>query len=433
MRNHTAALVLVGSLLNLTPVVAPALAQLSSASPGVTFTDGSPTVFATHAQFVSYGYHWGPSDGTFGAIPAAGNSYTFYGTAGSSATCSASGTITEGAYTFTGTLDRVTGSVCRKLFGPGDGPGWLFDKDYAGGGQLVRFTGNGTSGWLMPFHAEMQWKNMQNPPSYSCDGVPCFYASLGLAVSTDDGKTFRVAGQVFQPSQPLSVFEGGGKNMPAGYGSLIVADANGKHLENPPPDPSIAYFYLFITDLYPGLPGACGNFNCIGVERAAYTDVISAVLSGDPHRVAKVFHKYSGASANPWSAAATSDTQDNSGTAGTYAPLWTDEPAYGASVLYDSAFDVYLIVYPAKDGAKIRASTDLIHWSEPIGPTISNPGFTMMYPILIGETGDPNTGGASPRLYYSAFVGTSFPDWSQSTFETVQITLFRPRRRPSKP
>jgi hypothetical protein len=248
-----------------------------------------------------------------------------------------------------------------------------------------------------------------------------------------DGKTFRVVGQVFQPSQPLSVFEGGGKNMPAGYGSLIVADANGKHLENPPSNPSIAYFYLFITDLYPGLPGVCGNYNCIGVERAAYTDVISAVLSGNPHRVAKVFHKYSGASPNPWSAPATSDTQDNSGTAGIYAPLWTDEACYGASVLYDSAFDVYLIVYPVKDGTKIRASTDLIHWSEPIGPTISNPGFTMMYPILIGETADPNTGGASPRLYYSAFVGTLFPDWSQSTFETMQITLFRPRRRPSKP
>ena len=60
--------------------------------------------------------------------------------------------------------------------------------------------------------------------------VPCFYSSIGLAVSTNDGGTFRVAGQIVQPSEPLSVFEGGGNNMAVGYGSLLVADANGKHL-----------------------------------------------------------------------------------------------------------------------------------------------------------------------------------------------------------
>jgi hypothetical protein len=80
----------------------------------------------------------------------------------------------------------------------------------------------------MPFHSEFHWKKMTNPPSYWCKAgagtflVPCFYSSLGLAVSTDDGKTFKVTGQILQPSQPLSVFQGGSNNMGVDYGSLGV-------------------------------------------------------------------------------------------------------------------------------------------------------------------------------------------------------------------
>src|ERR1700680_641518 len=38
-----------------------------------------------------------------------------------------------GAFSFTGTLDQVTGNNgCKRLFGPGDGPaGWVFDRNYA--------------------------------------------------------------------------------------------------------------------------------------------------------------------------------------------------------------------------------------------------------------------------------------------------------------
>jgi hypothetical protein len=220
----------------------------------------------------------------------------------------------------------------------------------------------------------------------------------------------------------MSAFNGGGKNMAVGYGSLIVADANGKHLDNPPADPRGAYFYLFYTDLLPGSPCACANNICMGVARAPYTDVIATALSGDPHQVAKVFHKYDGASPNPWTQSATSDTPDLSATAGKFSPLWTDEPR-GAEVIYDRSFDVYLAIYQSREGIKVRASTDLIHWSGPIGFPYNETGRTLYYPTFLGETGDPTIGGLAPRVYFSSFPTGSFPDYKLSVFESVQLKL----------
>ena len=394
---------------------------------------GNPVTFATHAELERYGFSWGPSDGQFGAIPTGDGRYRFYGAAGSKSACAGTPNANNSAFSFTGTLDRVTGrNGCRRLFGPGDGPaGWVFDKDYAGGGQVVRFALDGKRGWLMSFHAEVWWQNPASPDR-KCDvgggtgsKVPCFYSSLGLAVSTDDAMTFKIAGQMLQPSQPMSIFTGSGKIMPVAYGSLIVADANGKHLHNPPADPSIAYFYLFYTDLLPGSPGACDRFACPGVARARYADVIMAALSGDPHKIATVFHKYDGASPDPWTQPATSNTPDQSETAGRYAPLWTDEPGGSVDVIYDASFDVYLAVYQTLAGLKLRASSDLLHWTPPIGPPIQEPGRTLYYPTLIGETGDPTIGGPAPRVYFTSFPTGLFPDWKTSVFESVQLTLSR--------
>jgi hypothetical protein len=391
---------------------------------------GSPVTFATHAELERYGFAWGPSDGQFGAILTGGGRYRFYGAAGSTPSCAGTPNVNGSTFSFTGTLDHVTGSNgCRSLFGPGDGPaGWVFDKNYAGGGQVVRFALGGKRGWLMPFHAEVQWRNSASPDrrcSVGASGstVPCFYYSLGLAASTDDGRTFKIAGQILQPSQPMSVFTGSGRLMPVGYGSLIVADANGKHLDNPPADPSAAYFYLVYSDLLPGLPGACANFPCTGLARARYADAVMAALSGDPHKVATVFHKYDGAAPDPWTQPATSNTPDQSGTAGKYAPLWIDEPGASVSVIYDGSFDVYLAVHQTLAGIKLRASNDLIHWTRPIGPPIQERGRTLHYPTLVGETGDPTTAGPSPRVYFTSFPIGQFPNWRTSVFESVELTL----------
>jgi len=98
---------------------------------------GNPVTFATHAELDRYGFAWGPSDGQFGAIPIGDGRYRFYGAAGSTSSCAGSPNVSNSAFTFTGTLDRVSGGDgCRKLFGPGGGPvGWVFDKDYGEAGR----------------------------------------------------------------------------------------------------------------------------------------------------------------------------------------------------------------------------------------------------------------------------------------------------------
>jgi hypothetical protein len=304
----------------------------------------------------------------------------------------------------------------------------VFDTNYAGGGQVVKFASGGKSGYLMVFHGEYWWLNPATT-THKCDvaggngsQVNCFYSGLGLAVSMDGGKTFQVAGQVLQPSQPLSVYTGGGNNMNVGYGSLIVADASGNYIDNPPADPSSAYFYLFYLDQAPGAPGVCAAAECLGVARAPYASVVAAALSGDPHQVATVFQKYNGAPGNPWAQPATGNTPDLSGTAGTFTPLWSDSPG-STEVMYDSALGVYLAIYQANGGVLVRVSSDLLHWSGAVGAAYSEPGRTLYYPALMGETGDPTVAGTAPRIYFSSFPTGLFPDYTTAVFETVTLTL----------
>ena len=409
------------------PSATPA-AQKTAAVPDIRAVFGAPVIFATHADFQGYGFVVGPSDGQFGAIPAGDGRYTFYGVAGSSAKCAGTPNARNSVYTFTGTLEHVTGSNCTKLFGPGDAPaGWVFDKNYAGGGQVIPFASGGQTGWLMPFHGEVWWDNPARS-DHTCNNIPvvaCFYSALGLAVSTDNARTFKVAGQILQPHQPLPDFIGQGMDVSVGYGTLIVADANGQHLDNPPPDPSRAFFYLFFTDLLAGGPGECATAVCIGVARAPYAGLVAAALSGDPQQVATVFHQYDGAAPDPWTQPATSDTPDESKQAGTFAPLWTDQSPISPAVIYDSRFNVYLAAYHTHAGIEARASSDLIHWSEPIAAPYSESGQKLYTTTLIGEAGDPLSGGPAPRVYFSTFPSAAFPNWKYAVLESVPLALSR--------
>lgn len=152
-----------------------------------------------------------------------------------------------GAYTFAGTFDRVSGSNgCKKLFGPGNGPtGWVFDRDYAGGRPGCAICQQRQKRIPDAVSRRIPLAKSGHPKSRMCgfrrhDSILLLFGDRGGG-STDNGKTFQVVGQIMQPSRPLSVFTGGGQNMAVGYGSLIVAGANGNHLDNPPADPTSAY------------------------------------------------------------------------------------------------------------------------------------------------------------------------------------------------
>src|ERR1019366_9905732 len=153
-------------------------------------------------------------------------------------------------------------------------------------------------------------------------GVPCYYSTLGLAVSTDGGNTFRVAGKRLQATDRQRPSKGTDASRNIVYGSLVVADANGQYMGNPPQDPKKAYVYLFFDSSGKDLPGACTVFQCTGVARARYDDLVSAVLSGNPYAVAKLFRKYDSSSPAPWSQPGTGVSPDLSIGGGTFTPLF---------------------------------------------------------------------------------------------------------------
>src|ERR1039458_2616519 len=136
---------------------------------------------------------------------------------------------------------------------------------------------------------------------------------------------------------------------------------------NPPQDPKKAYVYLFFDSSGKDLPGACTVFQCTGVARAQYDDLVSAVLSGNPYAVAKLFRKYDSSSSDPWSQPGTGVCPNLLLGARTFSLLYQG-PGIGI-VIYDRAFDVYLgasISFTTGHPAiVIRTSADLIHWSEP--------------------------------------------------------------------
>ena len=227
-----------------------------------------------------------------------------------------------------------------------------------------------------------------------------------------------------QPNQPLQYFADGGRNMPIGYGSLLLADANGAHLENPPPDPALAYVYVIYGDLMPEAPGGCRDARCPAIARARYVDLLDAAVAEDAVALASVFHKYFADTPDPWSEPGTSGAPDLSMPAGRYTPLW--QPSSGdMAVLYDRAIDGYISVYQYAKGFAVRWSRDLVHWSDPLA-TYSEPGQYLYYPTLLGELADPTVGGASPRLAFTSFVDGSFPNYAQSVLEIMSLTLGTP-------
>jgi len=83
---------------------------------GFAVTLGALSTFATHGQFASLGFEWGPPDGTMGAI-VDGGAYTFFGSAKGSSSCAGSPNI-QGAYRVTGSLEALSGlppTGCKAL------------------------------------------------------------------------------------------------------------------------------------------------------------------------------------------------------------------------------------------------------------------------------------------------------------------------------
>ena len=111
---------------------------------------------------------------------------------------------------------------------------------------------------------------------------------------------------------------------------------------------------------------------------------------------------------------------------GTFSPLYQG-PGIGI-VIYDRAFDVYLgasiSFVTGHPAIVIRTSTDLIHWSEPIGPPIDDGKRAVSYFTMLGETEEPSIAGSEPRIYFMS-TAEGKVGFQNAVFKVVKVKLSR--------
>src|ERR1700754_660328 len=164
---------------------------------------GKAHLVATYAKRSSQGFEFGYVDGVMGGVKGP-NGYQFYGSAKSAFfSCSLGGNTprTQGVYALSASAAdpvHTFSAKCRALLQPsGKNPGMLpakgpivitgpYDRDYLGGGPAMRISDSTHSGILLIYHSEFQYNRNPIP-----GGANMFFGTLGMAVSTDNGKTFR--------------------------------------------------------------------------------------------------------------------------------------------------------------------------------------------------------------------------------------------------
>jgi hypothetical protein len=426
---------------------------------------GTYEPFVTHVQFAAAGLCYGLSDGLFGSYDA-GGAYTFFGSGrrGTDATCNGippSPTTVQGAFGMTGTFPTgstrgtftglANGGSPYFTYGAGLAYGWSFDRDYAGGGQVVPFsTPTVSKGLLMPYHGEYHW-----PGSTACaDAPPCFYGAVGLAVSLDGAASFTSVGQILQPREALSTAIAADETVGVMFGSPVLADVNGKgvpgastYCADSTSSPDL-YLYVFYQDS-DGVTKCGANNACTTVARAPFCSVVATataaagttpVSANDALDVSVLFKKYDPSSSlGEFGEPGTGGMPDLSVPGGNFAPLFTDWTGYDASVIYDSFTGGFVMVHiGAVPGAspatinteelKIRTAANLVGWSDVVTTYSRGPGTTALYPTITGETGNPLTGGAAPQVFFVTFskvdaASYAFPSWDNSEIDSIPLDI----------
>ena len=383
------------------------------------------------------GFQFGPVDGVMGGVKEGPNQYRFFGSGESLTTTACPGTPgVQGVYAFTADLSTSPPgftSGCTALLQPSGplvetGIVGSFDRNYLGGGPTMRVTHpDGRRGVLLVYHAEVQWYD--DGPCASGTTL-CFYGTLGMAFSSDDGATFQKLGLIIQSHISRATFHTApylGGNVPIGNGPIVVGDAAGNAVDPRTVNPSQTYVYVFYIDNQEDLgaadPCAPGKA-CLAVARALLSDVIEAAFNLDGVALSGLFQKYyNGGFAVP---AAPPDPNGTLPTnnAGPYTPLL--KGAFSPSALYDSATRQVILASVTAGQIQLRVSHNLLDWSQPPVATLSEapPFAEIRYPSLIGELEDANVGGGQPWLFYSREP----PDgtWPQTELMVARLQVSGP-------
>jgi hypothetical protein len=382
---------------------------------------GTENVLLTSGQMQAMGFSYGPVDGTLGAIVTAGT-YTLFGSANKTA-----GAV-QGAFAFAGSPTSITGSNLVPLLTDGADPnGYDFDKSYTGGGPVIPlYSGTTQVGYLMSYHGEFSCRAANGcSNANAAGGAPNFYSSLGLAFSTS-GAAFSKLGEVIQPYPTRQSVFAGNANLEVGGGAMMVADGNGNFIPNfaSLADKSAAYLYIFFSDEDASNAQApCSQgIHCVGVARAAYNSVVTAAVGGDHAQFPALFRKYYQGS---FGEAATSLGNDQSSNSGHYTAVIADSAPLYPSVVYVTKTGWFLATYSTgNDRINFQTGADLLHWSGNIAAMqISQSGWTLLEPSLLGESSDPMTSNGSPYVYYVKANNWLAQNWRSASYVDRQITF----------
>ena len=322
------------------------------------FTAGKPETIYTRAQLVAHGLHYWP-DGNIGVVPKGNGQADFY----------AANSI-RSAHTI-GTLAAPATRTERTAL---DIRGIGSQYAYRAGGPVYRDDSTGML--LMLYHAERH---------FGGNGA-VFYSEIGMAVSTDDGRSFRDLGIVLSPHvspSPRFTVEMGG-------GTFTVHDG---------------YFYVFFRDAMSRDAGVN-----LAVARAPVGEVVRAAKQGK----APLFRKYyGGAFSEP-------------GRAGRATALEAGNPLNRwMSVTYNTALDRFVLVISKTQGSALSTlylttSRDGIKWSVRV-PILTRRA-ELFYPSIIGATGSGLTTGDKFYVYFTASENWR-NRWADADLKRVAVGL----------
>jgi Bacterial Ig-like domain (group 2) len=223
---------------------------------------------------------------------------------------------------------RLINGRVSPVLGPSSPLTSAFDADYAGGSSV--FPAANKTDLLMIYHAENHYGQ-----AHSTSGVTPFYASIGIARSSDGGKTWSRQGPIITGREPQGSFPPPATGLGAGNPSAIITNG---------------FIYVFFQDtVSPTGPFQGQNHHCL-----ARAPIASDGAVGSWQKL------YNGSFAQP-------------GVGGLCEQVVPLPPAstgiqyvLDGDVNFNAALNAYLDVFLSDDGFFYSTSSDMVTWSSPI-------------------------------------------------------------------
>jgi hypothetical protein len=259
--------------------------------------------------------------------------------------------------------------------------------DYASGGPVYRVPGSRR--WLLFYHAE-RWPG-GNPAH--------FYSWIGMAVSTNSGRSWRDLGEIIRPQRPYSA------------SSLQIAEVAGG-----PFVVAGGYFYVYFRDVLHGgtsAASAAPPTAQLSVARAPVDVVLRAAADGH----VAVWHDFD---AGRWNGPALG------GAAG---PLETgNPPTRWFDVGYDPAVKRYILLVANDDdrtGQRVNLfiafSRDGLRWTP--RQRLTAGAIELFYPTLVATGRDPLALGRTFDVYFTSARAGGFRRWTDAVLDRMTIRL----------